>query len=100
MIFFDLCNAFDIFQIFINNNLKKYLNNFINVFLNDILIYNENKKKHIEHVTKILVKLKKVNFFFDINKYEFFIISIKYLNFIIITKKIKMNFKKIEIIVN
>ena len=100
MMFFDLCNALDTFQVFINNILRKYLNDFINVFLNDILMYNENKKKHIEHVTKILVKLKKVNLFLDIDKCEFFVISIKYLNFIIITKKIRMNFKKIEIIVN
>ena len=97
---FDLCNASDTFQVFINNTLREYLNDFISVFLDDILMYSESKEKHIEHVTKVLVKLKKVNLFLDIDKCEFFVISIKYLDLIIITEKVRMNFKKIEIIVN
>ena len=100
MMSFDLCNALDTFQVFINNILREYLNDFISVFLDDILMYSESKEKHIEHVTKILVKLKKVNLFLDIDKCEFFVISIKYLDLIIITKRIKMNLKKIETIVN
>ena len=77
---FDLCNASNTFQIFINVTLREYLNDFCTIYLNDILIYNNNRKKYIEHVNKIFEKLQKIEFFFDINKCEFFIIEIKYLN--------------------
>ena len=58
IIFFGLYNASNTFQIFINEILKEYLDNFCFIYLNDILIYNNIKKKYIEHVNKILKKLK------------------------------------------
>ena len=97
---FKLYNALNIFQIFINATLKEYLNDFCISYLNNILIYNNNKKQHIEHVFKILKQLKHVNLFLNINKCEFFVIFVKYLKFIITTKEIKINFVKVEIIVN
>ena len=43
------------------------------------------------HIQKILIKLQKT-FFLNIDKCEFFVIEIKYLNFIIIIEKIKNRF--------
>ena len=40
VMFFDLCNALEIFQIFINETLREYLNDFCTSYLNDIFIYN------------------------------------------------------------
>ena len=100
VISFELCNAFDTFQTFINVTLRKYLNDFCTKYSNDVLIFNENKTKHVEHMFKILVKLEKANLYFDIDKCEFFVTSVKYLELIIITEEIKMNFKKIDAIVN
>ena len=97
VISFELCNAFDTFQVFINATLREYLNDFCTEYSNDVLIFNENKTKHVEHVFKIFVKFEKANLYFDIDKCEFFVTSIKYLELIIITEKIKMNFKKIDV---
>ena len=58
------------------------------------------KKKHIEHVKKIFKRLKKINFFLNIDKYEFFVIFVKFLDLIIIIDDVKINFQKIEIIIN
>ena len=80
--------------------LKEYLDNFCSVYLNDILIYNNIKKKYIEHVNKILKKFKQIKLYLDINKYQFYIKKIKYLDLIIITKRLKIDSKKIETIVN
>ena len=55
---FELFNALIIFQTFINNVFKKYLNVFYIIYLNDILIYNNIKKKYMQHISKILKKLK------------------------------------------
>ena len=97
---FELCNASDTFQAFINVTLREYLNNFCTEYSNDVLIFSENRTKHVEHVFKILVKLEKANLYLDIDKCEFFVTSVKYLELIIITEEIKMNFKKIDAIVN
>ena len=68
------------------------------VYLNNILIYNNIKEKHMLHISKILKKLKQINLYLNINKCDFHIIKIKYLKLIIITKEVKMNLKKIKII--
>ena len=57
IIFFGLYNASTIFQIFINDILKEYLNIFYTIYFDDILIYNNIKKKHIYYIDKILKKL-------------------------------------------
>jgi hypothetical protein len=55
---FKLINALVTFQRLINKALYKYLNNFIIIYLDDILIFiKENRKEHIEKVKKVLNKL-------------------------------------------
>ena len=98
IMFFDLCNVFETFQIFINKTLQKYLDDFYIIYLNDILVYNNLKAKHIEHVNKVLLKLKKADLYLNIDKCEFHVIKIKYLNLIIIIENIQMNFDKIKVI--
>ena len=95
---FDLCNAPITFQVFINDVLREYLNVFCIAYFDDILIYSNIKKKHLHHVNKILNKLKKSEFYLDINKCDFHIIRVKYLDLIIIIDEVEMNLKKIEII--
>ena len=98
VMFFDFCNVFEIFQSFINETLRDYLNVFYFVYLNKILIYNNIKKKHITHVRKVFDKLHVANFYLNINKCEFYVNEIKYFELIIIIDDVKMNSKKIQII--
>ena len=72
--FFEIYNVSNTFQFFINIKFCEYLNDFCTIYLNDILIYNDNQKNYIEYVNKIFEKFQKIDFFFDINKCEFFII--------------------------
>ena len=95
---FNLCNVFETFQTLINKTLQEYLNDFCTAYLNNILIYNNSKAEHIKHVNKILLKLKKTDFYLNIDKCKFYVIMIKYLNLIIIIEDIQMNFDKIKII--
>ena len=57
VILLNLYNALAIFQTFINNILKKNLNIFYIIYLNNILIYNDNKKNYILYIKKVLKKL-------------------------------------------
>jgi hypothetical protein len=58
---FKLTNAPILYQSLINNILRKYLDDFIIAYLNDILIYSKTKEKHIKHVTTILKALEKAD---------------------------------------
>jgi hypothetical protein len=61
VMFFELINDSFIFQNFMNDILMNYLNDFVITYLNDIIIYNNTKKKHIQHVRKILQRLRETN---------------------------------------
>ena len=97
---FGLCNASNIFQAFINNTFREYLNDFCSEYLDDIIVYNNTKEKHVKHVRKMLKRFENANLFLDIDKCEFFVISIKYLRLIITIENVKMDFKKMNVIVS
>jgi len=46
------------FQTFINNGLRKYLDVFVAVYLDDILVYSKTLEKHVQHVAKVLAALQ------------------------------------------
>ena len=48
---FGLTNAPATFQAFINNVLRKYLDVFIIVYLDDILIYSQTEEDHERHIS-------------------------------------------------
>ncbi len=93
--FFDLANAFAIFQIHINFALKKYLNDFCVCYLNDILIYFQREENHTNHVRLVLKRLKKYKMFVKFSKCVFDLKKIDYLKFIVKINDIRMNFAKI-----
>jgi len=68
---FNLCNESVLFQKYINNILHEHLNKFYTAYLNDILIYFDNKLKHEIHVKLILRKLQEVNLQMNIIKCKF-----------------------------
>ena len=59
---FDLCEASFFFQNYINDVLHEYFDDFYITYINDILISNENRKKHIRYVYLIFQRFKNVNF--------------------------------------
>ena len=55
-----------------NETLYKYLDIFVTMYLNNILIYLENEKEHIEHVKKVLAKLRTNSLLLKLEKCEFY----------------------------
>ena len=55
---FGLTNAPIMLMCLMNNILSKYLDKFVVVFINDILIYSENNQEHEYHLKIILQVLR------------------------------------------
>jgi hypothetical protein len=99
IMFFELINESSMFQNFMNDTLMNYLNEFVVAYLDDIIVYNNSKKKHIQHVRKILQRLRETNIQADVDKCEFHTTETKFLGMIIDRDDIKMNLEKIRAIV-
>jgi hypothetical protein len=81
-----------------NDVFFDYLDEFVSIYMNDIFIYSNSKKEHVKHVKKMLQRLRDADLQADIDKCEFFVREIKYLDLIVKRNEIRMNSEKIEII--
>ena len=97
---FRLANALALFQNYINDILHEMLDKFYTAYIDDILIYSNFKKKHQTHIQKVLTTLQKVGLQADIDKCEFHITEISYLELIIFTKGIHIDPKKVKAVQN
>jgi hypothetical protein len=97
---FGLTGAFAIFQKFMNDILRKYLNVFCIAYLDDILIYNRTREEHLSHVRKVLEFLRQAGLYAKIQKCEFFNNETIFLGVIVGKDGIRMDPQKIEIIQN
>ncbi|GET02137.1 RNA-directed DNA polymerase homolog [Rhizophagus clarus] len=95
---FGLRNAPGTFQRMIDKILKEYISNFIKIYMNDIMIYLKNLKKHIKHIEKVLQILQEHNLVIKLKKCKFCQRKIEFLSHEIGNDRLKLNFKKIEII--
>nr|GEX79350.1 reverse transcriptase domain-containing protein [Tanacetum cinerariifolium]GEX79441.1 reverse transcriptase domain-containing protein [Tanacetum cinerariifolium] len=70
---FRLTNAPAVFMDLMNRVCKPYLDKFIIVFIDDILIYSKDEKEHGEHLKAILELLKEEKLYAKFSKCEFWI---------------------------
>jgi hypothetical protein len=69
------------------------------IYLNDLVIYSDNLKKHQQHVKKVLQRLREIELQTNIDKCEFHVFETKFLSMIIERNEIRMNSAKIRVIV-
>ena len=97
---FELINGPAVFQQYMNDLFLDSLNNFLTVYLDDILVYSENELEHQAHVKYVLKKLEEADLQADIKKSEFHVKCTKYLDFIVSTEGIEVNPEKVEVVKN
>ncbi|GKD14706.1 putative reverse transcriptase domain-containing protein [Tanacetum coccineum] len=83
-----------------NRMCKPYLDKFVIMFIDDILIYSRNEKEHEEHLKTILELLKKEELYAKFSKCEFWINTVKFLGHVIDSSGIHVDPAKIEAVKN
>ncbi|GJS61696.1 putative reverse transcriptase domain-containing protein [Tanacetum coccineum] len=93
---FGLTNAPAVFMDLMNRLCKPYLDKFVIVFIDDILIYSKNKQEHAEHLKLILELLKKEQLYAKFSKCEFWIPKVQFISHVIDSQGIHVDPAKIE----
>ncbi|GKC38063.1 putative reverse transcriptase domain-containing protein [Tanacetum coccineum] len=93
---FGLTNAPTVFMDLMNRVCKPFLDKFVIVFIDDILIYFKNKKEQKEHLTAVLELLKKEKLYAKFSKCEFWIPNVQFLGHVIDSQGIHVDPTKIE----
>nr|GEU55729.1 putative reverse transcriptase domain-containing protein [Tanacetum cinerariifolium] len=95
---FRLTNAPAIFMDLMNRVCKPYLDRFVIIFIDDILIYSKNVKEHEGHLKFILKLLKEEELYAKYSKCEFWLSKVQFLGYVIDSEGIHIDPAKIEAI--
>ncbi|GJX97596.1 putative reverse transcriptase domain-containing protein [Tanacetum coccineum] len=97
---FGLINTPDVFMDLMNRVCKPYLDKFVIVFIDDILVYSKDEEEHGKYLKIILELLKKERLYAKLSKCDFWLDSVKFLSHVIDRNGVHVDPAKIEAIRN
>ncbi|GJW74403.1 putative reverse transcriptase domain-containing protein [Tanacetum coccineum] len=97
---FGLTNAPAVFMDLMNRVCKPYLDKFVIVFIDDILVYSRNIEKHVNHLRIILELLKKEKLYAKFSKCDLWIRIVQFLGHLIDNQGLHVDPAKIEAVKN
>jgi hypothetical protein len=93
---FGLTNAPAYFMYLMNKVFMEYLDKFMVVFIDDILIFSKNEEEHDEHLRLVLKKLRENQLYIKLNKCEFWFKEVSFLSHIISEGGISVDPSKVK----
>nr|GEV52823.1 retrotransposon protein, putative, Ty3-gypsy subclass [Tanacetum cinerariifolium] len=95
---FGLTNAPDVFLDLMNRVFHEYLEKFIIVFIDDILVYSNTKEEHEDHLRIVLGILRQKKLFAKFSKCEFWLEQVTFLGHIVSADGITIDPAEVEVI--
>ncbi|XP_061357447.1 uncharacterized protein LOC133301768, partial [Gastrolobium bilobum] len=97
---FGLTNAPAVFMDYMNRIFQPYLDQFVIVFIDDILIYSKTEEEHVGHLRTVLQVLKEKKLYAKPSKCEFWLKSVKFLGHVISAEGVAVDPNKIEAVLD
>ena len=97
---FGLTNAPTDFMDLMNRIFRPYVDQFVIVFIDDILVYSKDRKDHDTYLQVVLDTLRKEQLYAKLSKCEFWLNEVSFLGHIVSKEGIRVDPKKIEVVVD
>ena len=97
---FGLTNAPATFSRLMNYIFMDYLDKFVVVYLDDILVFSKNEEEHAEHLRLVLEKLREHQLYAKFSKCEFWLPEVTYLGHVISKDGIAVNPERVQAILD
>ncbi|TYK04826.1 pol protein [Cucumis melo var. makuwa] len=97
---FGLTNAPTVFMDLMNRVFKDFLDSFVIVFINHILIYSKTEAEHEEHLHKVLETLRANRLYAKFSKCEFWLKKVSFLGHVVSSEGVSVDPAKIEMVTN
>ncbi|XP_042404529.1 uncharacterized protein LOC121994622 [Zingiber officinale] len=95
---FGLTNAPAVFMDLMNRIFLEYLDQFVIVFIDDILIYSRSEEEHAQHLRIVLETLRRHHLYAKFSKCAFWLSSVGFLGHVVSSRGISVDPQKIEAI--
>ncbi|KAL0556497.1 hypothetical protein IC582_005011 [Cucumis melo] len=97
---FGLTNAPAVFMDLMNKIFHQYLDQFVIVFIDDILVYSVDRESHEEHLRIVLQTLRDKQLYTMFSKCEFWLEQVVFLGHVVLAKGFSVDPQKVEALVN
>ena len=81
-----------------NRVFHSFLDMFVIVFINDILVYSKSEADHVDHLRAVLQTLKDHCLYAKLSKYEFWLKAIAFLGYVISSEGIMVDSQKFVVV--
>ncbi len=98
VMFFELANSSITFHVYINKTMHSYLDLFVLMYINDLLMFFSFIEKHIEHVKLMLQRLRQFNLYLKLSKCSFHVFHVNFLDFRISLDEITMQTNRVIVV--
>ena len=96
---FGLTNAPAAFMDLMNRVFRPYVDQFVVVFIDDILVYSKDRENHDTHLQVVLETLRKERLYAKLSNCEFWLREVSFLGHIVSEEGIQVDPKKVEVII-
>jgi hypothetical protein len=97
---FSLTNALAYFMYLMNKVFMEYLDKFVVVFIDDILVFSKNEEEHAEHLRLVLQKLREYKLYAKWSKCEFWLKEVSFLGHVVSNEGISVDPSKVRDVLN